>query len=429
MEFNKSKKIMITAIIFLIIIVASPVIYTNMNNNNTKNKEVPTETTNKKITFKSQESYVKISSYLQKNGDLSKEELAKLEPNKKLVESDGYYYIGSVYNGDKYKDLRTINLEEKNEGVSLTYFYENDKPKEALSVQYYNANKNGYLNGIHSFYNKDSDELLRFITRIGTISAEDQEKLVNHIKVDSKNKEEYKTYFKLAKIVQRSVSFPKEEFEKFNDKSINQIDKENTVVKINDSQLVFMHDEKMEEIRGLKLIDKDGTLLYTKSFIGDAPNISGQDEIFTMTEIISDSLESQNNLLTKLSENVQNSTPRTDGDNIINNNKNHAVQVFSAEEDYDDMKFMGEISYSSEENPKEFTMTKSVEYVKSKLGENIKEIDSNYINNVGVTVVTYELSDKTYKVRYQHPYKVDKDGSTSNEYDKNKSAGICIYEK
>lgn len=115
MEFNKSKKIMITAIIFLIIIVASPVIYTNMNNNNTKNKEVPTETTNKKITFKSQESYVKISSYLQKNGDLSKEELAKLEPNKKLVESDGYYYIGSVYNGDKYKDLRTINLEEKNE--------------------------------------------------------------------------------------------------------------------------------------------------------------------------------------------------------------------------------------------------------------------------------------------------------------------------
>lgn len=429
MEFNKSKKIMITAIIFLVIIVASPVIYTNMNNNNTKNKEVPTETTNKKINFKSQKSYVKISSYLQKNGDLSKEELAKLEPNKKLVESDGYYYIGSVYNGDKYKDLRTINLEEKNEGVSLTYFYENDKPKEALSVQYYNANKNGYLNGIHSFYNKDSDESLRFITRIGTISAEDQKKLVNYIKVDSKNKEEYKTYFRLAKIVQRSVPFPKEEFEKLDNKSIDQIDKENTVVKINDSQLVFMHDEKMEEIRGLKLIDKDGTLLYTKSFIGDAPHISGQGEIFTMTEVVSDSLESQNNLLTKLSENVQNSTPRTDGDNIINNNKNHAVQVFSAEEDYDDMKFMGEISYSSEENPKELTMKKSVEYVKSKLGENIQEVDRNYINNVGVTVVTYELSDKTYKVRYQHPYKVNKDGSTSNDYDESKSAGICIYEK
>lgn len=426
---SKRKKIMITAIIFLVIIIALPLIYTNINNNTTKNKEVATENINKKITFKSQESYMKIVSYLQKNGDLSKEELAKLEPNKQLVESGGYYYIDGLYNGDEYKNLRGINLEEQNEGISLTYLYENDKPKEALAVQYYNANKNGYLNGIHSFYNKDSDESLRFITRIGTISAEDQEKLVNHIKADSKDKEEYKIYFELAKIVQRSVSFPKEEFEKFDKKLISPIGKEDTVVKINDSQLVFMHDEKMEEIRGIKLIDKDGSLLYTKSFIGESPHISGQGEIFTMTEIISDSLESQNNLLTKLSENVQDSTPRTDGDNIINNNKNHDVQVLSDEEDYDDMKFMDEISYSSEENPKELTMKKSVEYVKSKLGRNIKKVDSNYINDVGVTVVTYELKDKTYKVRYQHPYKVDKDGNTLNEYDKNKSAGICIYEK
>lgn len=428
MEFSKSKKIIITAIIFLVIIIASPVIYTNMNKNNTKDEEVHTETANKKITFKYQEPYMRIASYLEKNGDLSKEELAKLEPDKKLVESDGYYYIGSLYNDDEYKDIRTINLEEKNEGVSLTYLYENDKPKEALAAQYYNANKNGYLNGIHSFFNKDSDESLSFITRIGTISAEDQEKLVNYIKVDSKNKEEYKTYFRLSQIVQRSVSFPKEEFEKFDDKSISPIGKEDTVVKINDSQLVFMHDENMEEIRGLKLIDKDGTLLYTKSFIGDAPHISGQDEIFTMTEIKSDYLKEQNDLLTKLSENIQKSTPRTDGDNIINN-KNHAVQVFSAEEDYDAMKFMGEISYSSEENPKELTMKKSVEYAKSKLGKNIQEVDRNYIDNVGVTVVTYELNNKTYKVRYQHPYKVDKDGSTSNDYDESKSAGICIYEK
>lgn len=57
---------MITAIIFLAIIIASPLIYTNINNNKTKNEEVATETTNKKITFKSQESYVKIASYLQK---------------------------------------------------------------------------------------------------------------------------------------------------------------------------------------------------------------------------------------------------------------------------------------------------------------------------------------------------------------------------
>ncbi len=427
MKFSKSRKIMITAIIFLGIIVASPIIYTNINN--TKDEESSTENVNKKITFKFQESYIKIASYLEENGDLSKEELAKLEPDKKLVESDGYYYIGSLYNGDEYKDLRSIDINGEKEGVSVTYLYEDDKPKEALAVQYYNANENGYLNGIHSYYNKDSDESLLYITDIGTISAEDQEKLVNYIKVESKNKEEYKTYFRLAKIVQRSVSFPKEEFEKFDKKSISSISEEETVVKINDAQLVFMHDKKMEEIRGIKLIDKYGTLLYTKSFIGDSPHISGQDEIYTMTEIKSDSLQSQNDLLNKLSENVQESTPRTDGDDIINNNENHAVQIFSAEEDYDDMTFMGNISYSSEENPKELTMEESIEYVKSKLGENIEEVDRNYIDNVGVTVVTYELKDKTYKVRYQHPYKIDKDGNTLKEYNQNKSAGICIYEK
>lgn len=298
MKFSKSRKIMITAIIFLGIIVASPIIYTNINN--TKDEESSTENVNKKITFKFQESYIKIASYLEENGDLSKEELAKLEPDKKLVESDGYYYIGSLYNGDEYKDLRSIDINGEKEGVSVTYLYEDDKPKEALAVQYYNANENGYLNGIHSYYNKDSDESLLYITDIGTISAEDQEKLVNYIKVESKNKEEYKTYFRLAKIVQRSVSFPKEEFEKFDKKSISSISEEETVVKINDAQLVFMHDKKMEEIRGIKLIDKYGTLLYTKSFIGDSPHISGQDEIYTMTEIKSDSLQSQNDLLNRL---------------------------------------------------------------------------------------------------------------------------------
>ena len=38
--FEKRKKIMITAIIFLAIIIASPLIYTNINNNKTKNEEV-----------------------------------------------------------------------------------------------------------------------------------------------------------------------------------------------------------------------------------------------------------------------------------------------------------------------------------------------------------------------------------------------------
>lgn len=316
--FIRNKNTIIGAIVVLAILIATPILYTSINNKG----EDEVVYSNKDITFRCQESYIKIASYLEEHGDLSKEELGKLESNKKLVESDGYYYIGSLYNNDIDKDLRTISLKEENEGVSLTYLYENNNPKEALSVQYYNTNANGYINGIHSIYNKDSDEDLSFITDIGTISAEDQEKLVNYIKPNSKDNEAYKTYFRLAKIVQRSVSFPKEEFEKFDDNLISHIGDNDTVVKINDLQLVFMHDDNMEEIRGLKLIDKDGTLLYIKSFIGNSPTISGKGEIYTMTEIISDSLKNQNDLLDKLSKNIQESTPRTNGDDIINNSKN-----------------------------------------------------------------------------------------------------------
>lgn len=423
MKLNK-KQIIIGSIIFLVIITLS-IVYIS----NTKNKEVSTKTSTKNITLKYQENYMNIASYLREKGDISKEELEKLEPNKKLVESDGYYYIGSLYNDDKYKDLRTIGVGENNEGVSLTYLYEDDKPKEALSVQYHNENKNGYLNGIKSIYNKDSDESQSFITRIGTISAEDQEKLVNYIYPELKDKEEYKTYFKFAKIVQRSVSFPKEEFEKIDKNLVSEISDNDISVKINDCQLVFIHEDNMNVIRGLKLIDKVGNLLYVKSFVGDSPEVSGKGENYTMTEIINNSLEAQNDLLNKISENVVKSTPRTDGDNIINDNITHPIQVFSAEEDYDDMEFMDKISYSREENSKELSMKKSIEYVKSKLGEDIQEVGSKYFNEIGVTVVTYKLNDKIYKVRYQHTYKVNKDGSTLNEYDKNKSSGICIYKK
>ena len=312
MKLNK-KQIIIGAIIFLVITTLS-IVYIS----NTKNKEVATKTSTKNITLKYQENYIKIASYLREKGDISKEELEKLEPNKKLVESDGYYYIGNLYNDDKYKDLRTISLGENNEGVSLTYLYDNDKPKEALSVQYHNENKNGYLNGIKSIYNKDSDESLSFITRIGTISAEDQEKLVNYIYPELKDKEEYKTYFKFAKIVQRSVSFPKAEFEKIDKNLVSEISDNDISVKINDCQLVFMHEDNMKVIRGLKLIDKAGNLLYVKSFVGDSPEVSGKGENYTMTEIINNSLEAQNDLLNKISDNVVKSTPRTDGDNIIN---------------------------------------------------------------------------------------------------------------
>ena len=74
-------------------------------------------------------------------------------------------------------------------------------------------------------------------------------------------------------------------------------------------------------------------------------------------------------------------------------------------------------------------MEEAISYVKSHIGEDIKEVNRIYIDNLGVMVVTYEQGNKIYKVRYINPYKTDENGNTGDEYDRTRTVGICIYEK
>lgn len=83
-----------------------------------------------------------------------------------------------------------------------------------------------------------------------------------------------------------------------------------------------------------------------------------------------------------------------------------------------------ESSYSSEENLKERSMEESIDYVKSIIPNDSKEIENIYEKEVGVNQVIYEYEGQKIEVRYMHPYK--EDGNNVDEYDLNKTVGIYI---
>ncbi|RGX05294.1 hypothetical protein [Paraclostridium sordellii] len=83
-----------------------------------------------------------------------------------------------------------------------------------------------------------------------------------------------------------------------------------------------------------------------------------------------------------------------------------------------------ESSYSSEENLKELSMEESIDYVKSIIPNDSKEIENVYEKEVGVNQVIYEYEGQKIEVRYMHPYK--EDGNNVDEYDLNKTVGIYI---
>lgn len=83
-----------------------------------------------------------------------------------------------------------------------------------------------------------------------------------------------------------------------------------------------------------------------------------------------------------------------------------------------------ESSYSSEENLKERSMEESIDYVKSIIPNDSKEIENVYEKEVGVNQVIYEYEGQKIEVRYMHPYK--EEGNNVDEYDLNKTVGIYI---
>lgn len=69
-------------------------------------------------------------------------------------------------------------------------------------------------------------------------------------------------------------------------------------------------------------------------------------------------------------------------------------------------------------------MEESIDYVKSIIPNDSKEIENVYEKEVGVNQVIYEYEGQKIEVRYMHPYK--EDGNNVDEYDLNKIVGIYI---
>lgn len=118
-------------------------------------------------------------------------------------------------------------------------------------------------------------------------------------------------------------------------------------------------------------------------------------------------------------------------ENLDTSNQNSLNQ--SVEKNYEDNKHQElleladkfrESSYSSEENLKERSMEESIDYVKSIIPNDSKEIENVYEKEVGVNQVIYEYEGQKIEVRYMHPYK--EDGNNVDEYDLNKTVGIYI---
>ena len=84
-----------------------------------------------------------------------------------------------------------------------------------------------------------------------------------------------------------------------------------------------------------------------------------------------------------------------------------------------------ESSYSSEENLKERSMEESIDYVKSIIPNDSKEIENVYEKEVGVNQVIYEYEGLKIQVRYMHPYK--EDGNNVDEYDLEETLGITLW--
>ena len=69
-------------------------------------------------------------------------------------------------------------------------------------------------------------------------------------------------------------------------------------------------------------------------------------------------------------------------------------------------------------------MEESIDYVKSIIPKDSKEIENVYEKEVGVNQVIYEYEGQKIEVRYMHLYK--EEGNNVDEYYLNKTVGIYI---
>lgn len=424
MKFIKSRKFIFTTVGILVILIIAPIMLTSANKEHIKSKDYLNKELKKVELSNLANDYINIVNEKIKGTKIDNEKLSEIVKNINLVEQDGY--ISKGYVDDRYEELRSVNFNENNEKVSVTYSYSKNKRQDITDIHYLNKNKNGYINGIHAIYDIKDVGLDSFKVNIGSVSVNDQKNLVEYINELSKDNEIYAMYYKFAQLTRENSKFPDEELKKIPENLKGDIGSNQIAIGKNDTIVVLISDEGLKNIYGVKLIDnKNNILLYTKSEIGQAISVNGKESNISETTINSNSINEQKELLIKISTSIQKSIPEKVSEVLdketIENNKKIKNELVG-------MKLMQNISYSSELNPKLLTINESIDYIKLNTRDDIVEVESNYIETTGITKVTYKSGDKKYIVRYMHPYKKDKDGNILNEYDRDNTVGIYIYE-
>ncbi len=414
MKNIKNKTVLFTVVGVLAVGITAPIMLTTSRGESSK-VETKKESHSEKGLTNIENDYSTIVK-AQLNGDIvNPNKIKELVSDKKLTNVDGY--VSSAFNSGK--NLMSVEFGKEKEKVSVAYTPNLDG--NLVDIHYLNTSKNGYLNGIHAFYDATvaSDHRSSFFTKVGSVSVEDQKNLVEYIDESSKNNELFKTYYKFAKIAESSVEFPKEEIAKIDKENIIDLGENQLAIKVGKNLVTLIGEDNMKYIKGVKL-NCENMFLYTQSEIGKGVDVMGEESNTSMTEIYSSNLKEQEDILSKLNNNIQESIPKEvvaikDIDEVNKEIKNI--------NEFHNMELIKKISYSSEVNPQILTMEESIEYVKENTHEDIKEVNSKYEDEVGVTQITYRVGDKEYIVKYMHPYK-----NNENEYDKNSTAGIFVYE-
>ena len=212
MKFIKSRKLIFTTVGILVILIIAPIMLTSANKEHIKSKDYLNKELKKIELSNLANDYINIVNEKIKGTKIDNEKLSEIVKNINLVEQDGY--ISKGYVDDRYEELRSVNFNENNEKVSVTYSYSKNKRQDITDIHYLNKNKNGYINGIHAIYDIKDVGLDSFKVNIGSVSVNDQKNLVEYINELSKDNEIYAMYYKFAQLTRENSKFPDEELKK-----------------------------------------------------------------------------------------------------------------------------------------------------------------------------------------------------------------------
>lgn len=411
MDYIKKKKFIFSTIGIAVLIVLVPIMLTSKLN---------------KIT-NLQSGYLKISRLIENEKTVSDDVLKNIFKKLSYRQTDGKS-LGLDNTHITSIGCDAIEYTNDNEIVLLVYD-KNLGIETGIREVYYGSNFNTNISDIYLKYsNPPNKEYRRYGSQIGVLNYETQNKVMSILDEDFVESELYKNYIKTAKQLDGNILISKNdvlkinnnisEFEVSNDKNFSdeglRYEKESVGMSININT-------KLDSVYSVVLSDGEKSL----SLRSDLPIYTSSVLDINKVGVIRssyDSIDTHEKLITGIMNENLKETRKTklefDNDVLAKlHEKDNSVGMISRDD----------ISYSSEVNPKELSMEKSIEYVKENTNQNIKEISRKYEDEVGVTEVKYESENKKYVVRYMHPY-IEEGYITYQEYDLSKTVGIWIYE-